>query len=68
MKQLSIGVFDSGIGGFSVVKELKRLLPKENIEYFADHARQPYGSKEQEEIEGFVIQIINFLLEKWCRW
>src|SRR5665648_855505 len=64
IKQLAIGVFDSGIGGFSVVKELKRLLPKENIEYFADHARQPYGSKEQEEIEGFVVQIINFLLEK----
>ena len=64
MKQLAIGVLDSGIGGFSVVKELKKLLPKENIEYFADHARQPYGPKEQEEIEGFVVQIINFLLEK----
>jgi len=64
MKQLAIGVLDSGIGGFSVVKELKRLLPKENIEYFADHARQPYGPKEQEAIEGFVVQIINFLLEK----
>jgi len=64
LKQLAIGVLDSGIGGFSVVKELKRLLPKENIEYFADHARQPYGPKEQKEIEGFVVQIINFLLEK----
>lgn len=64
MKQFAIGVLDSGIGGFSVVKELKRLLPKENIEYFADHARQPYGPKGQEEIEGFVVQIINFLLEK----
>ena len=64
MKQLAVGVLDSGIGGFSVVKELKKLLPKENIEYFADHARQPYGAKEQEEIEGFVVQIINFLLEK----
>jgi len=64
MKQLAIGVLDSGIGGFSVVKELKRLLPKENIEYFADHARQPYGLREQKEIKGFVIQIINFLLKK----
>jgi len=64
MKQLAIGVFDSGIGGFSVVKEIKRLLPKENIEYFADHARQPYGVRKQKEIEGFVIQIINFLLKK----
>ena len=64
MKQLAVGVLDSGIGGFSVVKELKRLLSKENIEYFADHARQPYGPKGQEEIEGFVVQIINFLLEK----
>ncbi len=64
MKQLAIGVLDSGIGGFSVVKELKKLLPKESIKYFADHARQPYGSKAQEEIEGFVVQIINFLLGK----
>jgi len=64
MKQFAIGVLDSGIGGFSVVKELKRLLPKENIEYFADHARQPYGPKKQEVIEGFVVQIINFLLGK----
>jgi len=64
MKQLAIGVFDSGIGGFSVVKELKRILPKENIEYFADHSRQPYGSKNQEKIENFVIQIITFLMEK----
>ena len=64
MKQLAVGVLDSGIGGFSVVKELKRLLPKENIEYFADHARQPYGVRKQKEIEGFVVQIINFLLEK----
>src|SRR4030042_3933029 len=67
MNQLAIGVLDSGIGGFSVVKELKKLLPKESIEYFVDHARQPYGPngpRGQEEIEGFVVQIINFLLEK----
>jgi len=64
MKRLAIGFFDSGIGGFSVVKEVKRLLPKENIVYFADHARQPYGPREQKEIEGFVIQIISFLLKK----
>ena len=55
MGNSSIGFFDSGIGGFSVVKEVKRLLPKENIVYFTDHARQPYGSREQKEIEGFVI-------------
>ncbi len=64
MNQLAIGVLDSGIGGFSVVKELKKLLPKESIEYFADHTRQPYGPRGQEEIEGFVVQIINFLLGK----
>jgi len=64
LKKLSIGCFDTGVGGISVVKEIKRLLPKESIEYFADHAHQPYGSRSQKEIEGFVIQIINFLLEK----
>jgi len=64
MNQLAIGFLDSGIGGFSVVQEIKKILPKEKIEYFADHARQPYGPRRQKEIEGFVIQIINFLLEK----
>lgn len=64
MSKLPIGVFDSGIGGLSVVLEMNKALPDENIEYFADHARQPYGPREKEEIEKFVIEIVEFLLSK----
>ena len=42
---MSIGVFDSGIGGLTVVSELLRILPEERIVYFGDTARVPYGGK-----------------------
>jgi len=45
MKEQPVGFLDSGLGGLSVVKEAKKLLPRENIEYFADNQRQPYGEK-----------------------
>ena len=45
MKNDAIGVFDSGMGGLTTVKELNRLLPHENIIYFGDTARVPYGSR-----------------------
>ncbi|HER25396.1 MAG TPA: glutamate racemase [Candidatus Atribacteria bacterium] len=64
MREQPIGFFDSGFGGLSVVKEVKKLLPQENIEYFADHLRQPYGEKSQAELIKFTFQIINFLLKK----
>jgi len=60
----SIGLFDSGLGGLSVVLEVNQLLPNENIEYFADHARLPYGPRKKKEIKSFVIEIINYLLSK----
>ena len=59
-----IGFLDSGLGGLSVVKEIKKLLPRENIEYFADNLRQPYGEKSQPELIKYSLQIINFLLKK----
>ena len=64
MKEQPIGFLDSGLGGLSVVKEVKRLLPRENIEYFADNQRQPYGEKSQSELIKYSLQIINFLLKK----
>lgn len=64
MDDSAIGVFDSGIGGLSIVFELNKLLPNENIEYFADHARQSYRLRKKQEIEGFVIEIINYLISK----
>lgn len=64
MKEQPIGFLDSGLGGLSVVKEVKKLLPLENIEYFADNQRQPYGEKSQSELIKYTSQIINFLLKK----
>jgi len=64
MKGQPVGFFDSGLGGLSVVKETKKILPLENIEYFADNQRQPYGEKSQPELVKYSLQIINFLLKK----
>ena len=60
--QRAIGVFDSGVGGLTVVKELIRQLPDENIIYFGDTARVPYGIKSKETIIRFSIENILFLL------
>ena len=60
----AIGVFDSGVGGLTVVKELIRQLPRENIVYFGDTARVPYGIKSQETIVRFSIENILFLLKQ----
>jgi glutamate racemase len=59
-----IGVFDSGIGGLTVVRALMERLPFENIIYFGDTARVPYGVKSVETIAHFTTQIAQFLLEK----
>ena len=59
-----IGVFDSGLGGLTVVKELKKHLPFENIVYFGDTGRVPYGTKSKETIEKYAIQDEHFLLHK----
>ncbi len=58
-----IGVFDSGLGGLTVVKELMRQLPYENIVYFGDTARVPYGTKSKESIIRFSKENVAFLLK-----
>ena len=60
----SIGVFDSGVGGLTVVRELIRQLPSENIVYFGDTARVPYGIKSEETVIRFSIENILFLLKQ----
>jgi glutamate racemase len=60
----SIGVFDSGVGGLTVVRELIRHLPKEDIVYFGDTARVPYGIKSKETVIRFSIEDILFLLKQ----
>lgn len=57
-----IGIFDSGIGGLSVVKEIIRRLPNENIIYFGDTARYPYGPRSPQIIRHFSIQNCEFLM------
>lgn len=64
MDKRPIGVFDSGIGGLTVVKEIMKVLPDEDIIYFGDTARVPYGSKSKETVIKFTFQCIRFLLEK----
>jgi glutamate racemase len=64
MDNRPIGIFDSGVGGLTVVKEVMDQLPNEQIIYFGDTARVPYGSKSKETITKYSRQIIKFLLEK----
>ncbi len=59
-----IGVFDSGVGGLTVAREIMRQLPRENVVYFGDTARVPYGNKSRETIIRFSTQIIRFLQTK----
>lgn len=60
-KDAPIGVFDSGIGGLTVAREIMRQMPNEKIIYFGDTARVPYGNKSQETVTRFSEQIVRFL-------
>ena len=61
--QKPIGIFDSGIGGLTVVKQLMRLLPEEQLIYFGDTARIPYGTKSKRLIEQYALEDAAFLLQ-----
>ncbi|WP_455539881.1 glutamate racemase [Terrisporobacter sp.] len=63
-KNKAIGVFDSGLGGVSVLKELVKSMPNEKFIYFGDSANAPYGIKTKEEITKRCEEIIEFFLEK----
>ncbi len=60
----AIGVFDSGVGGLTVVREIMRQLPNENVIYFGDTARVPYGSKSKQTVLKYSKQIVRFLRTK----
>lgn len=64
MDNRPIGVFDSGIGGLTVLKEIIEQLPGEDIIYFGDTARIPYGTRSKEAVIKYVIQSFNFLMTK----
>jgi glutamate racemase len=59
-KESPIGIFDSGVGGLTVVKSLLERLPGENFIYFGDNANVPYGNKTQEQLMTYAVNILNF--------
>ena len=64
MDNRPIGVFDSGLGGLTVLKEIIKILPNEDIVYFGDTARVPYGPRSKDTIIKYTFQAINFLISK----
>ncbi|MEG0906734.1 MAG: glutamate racemase [Cellulosilyticaceae bacterium] len=64
MNNRPIGIFDSGVGGLTVVKDVMKQLPNESIVYFGDTARVPYGSKSKGTVTKFSAQIIRFLIKQ----
>lgn len=63
-RDLPIGLFDSGVGGLTVLREVMRQLPQESTVYFGDTARVPYGSKSRDVITRFSLEIAQFLLQE----
>ena len=66
MTQLSIGVFDSGVGGLSVLSEIEQRLPNESLVYFADQKHVPYGSRSLDDVRELSEGITQLLLEQGC--
>ncbi len=63
MKELPIGIFDSGVGGLTVLKSIMKALPTENFIYFGDTARVPYGTKSQKTIIKYSVENAKLLLK-----
>ena len=61
-----IGIFDSGVGGLSVLREIRKILPEQSYVYFSDNAHCPYGEKGREYIIDRAREITRFLLDKGC--
>lgn len=64
MNQLPIGIFDSGVGGLTVMRALRRLLPAEHLVYLGDTARVPYGNKSPATVARYAVEDVQFLLGK----
>lgn len=58
-----IGIFDSGVGGLTVLREVEKVLPREEIIYFGDTARVPYGTKSAETVTRFSVENVEFLMK-----
>ena len=59
-----IGILDSGLGGLSILKELRKVLPNEDYLFYEDSINNPYGSKSDTELLKIVSNVVNFLLKK----
>lgn len=64
LKQLAIGVFDSGMGGLTVLRALKEFLPQESFIYLGDTARLPYGTKSPDTVKQYAMQMAKLLVER----
>ncbi len=64
MNSLPIGIFDSGVGGLTVLRELRRLLPAEHLIYLGDTARVPYGNKSHATVTRYALEDVQFLLSR----
>ena len=62
----AIGVFDSGLGGLTILKEIRRRLPQYDYIYLGDNARAPYGSRSFDLVYEFTLQAVRFLFEQGC--
>lgn len=62
-----VGVFDSGIGGLSVLSELEKVLPNEDFYYYGDSLNNPYGEKSDEELFRITSGVVDYLVNKGCR-
>ncbi len=62
-----IGIFDSGIGGVTVLKEIKKILPKENYIYYSDSKNNPYGDKSDNKILEICDNIVKYLINRDCK-
>lgn len=66
-KEGNIGIFDSGIGGVTVLKEIMKIMPKENYIYYSDSKNNPYGDKSEEEIKNICYNIVENLVKNNCK-
>ena len=64
---MKIGVFDSGIGGLTVLDEVRKLLPEYDYIYYGDSKNNPYGNKDEDELFSIVVEIVEFLIVKGCK-
>lgn len=62
-----IGVFDSGIGGLTVLEEMKKVLPKEDYLFYADNLNNPYGEKDDTELYEITSKIVDYLIGRECK-